>query len=169
MSFGLQRGTWAADAVISDDGLYRYSLTRRWDAGADGSRNATFIMLNPSTADGMQDDPTIRRCIGFAKREGCGSLTVVNLFAYRATDPRALLNADNPCGPDNALHIEQALAGASIAVAAWGSFMWENRKRLRPLPSFQSDVLWCLGTTKNGEPRHPLYVRGDQPLVRWSW
>lgn len=153
-------------AVISDDQQYRYSLTRRWGAGPD----ATFIMLNPSTADASQDDPTIRRCIGFAKREGCASLTVVNLFAYRATDPRALLDVDDPRGPDNVLHIERAVAGSSIAIAAWGSFLWQNRKRLRP-PAFVLDLavdLLCLGTTKDGEPRHPLYVRGDQPLVRWT-
>lgn len=154
-----------SSAVLSDDGLYRYRLTRRWGDGPD----AAFIMLNPSTADATQDDPTIRRCIGFAKREGCGSLTVVNLFAYRATDPKALLDAEDPRGPENQGYIERAIGEASIAVAAWGSFLWQNRRRLYPTPFvLDSDLLLCLGTTKTGEPRHPLYVKADQPLVGWK-
>src|SRR5262249_14212908 len=93
-------------AVISDCGRYRYSLTRRWGDAAEP--RALFVMLNPSTADAEQDDPTIRRCIGFAKAWGMGSLEVVNLYALRATDPAALLSAPDPIGPKNDTMITSA-------------------------------------------------------------
>lgn len=167
MTSASEVGVWSSSAVISDDGVYRYSLTRRWGDGP----SAVFIMLNPSTADATQDDPTIRRCIGFAKREGCASLTVVNLFAYRATDPRALLDAEDPQGPDNSRHITRALLNADLRIAAWGAFQWTHRERLRR-PYVEDwaggKPLLCLGTTSAGAPRHPLYVKGDQPLVEWS-
>src|SRR4051812_49823510 len=86
------------NAVISACGAYRYVLTRQVGGGV---RRATFIMLNPSTADASNDDPTIRRCIGFAQRWGCGQLAVLNLFAYRATDPADLKRASEPVGPEN--------------------------------------------------------------------
>ena len=163
-------GWYAASASISDDGLYRYSLERRWDPTYSRTQpTMAFVMLNPSTADGGSDDPTIRRCISFAKREGCGALNVVNLFALRSTDPTALFDADDPIGPENVDHLKRVMGYADICVAAWGAFWWDHREQLaRPyIEDFAHDV-WCLGMTKAGQPRHPLYVRGDQPLVRWS-
>ena len=93
-----------SDAVISDCGKYRYRLTRKWGYG----RPCGFIMLNPSTADALHDDPTIRRCVGFAKAWGCGALIVVNLFAVRATSPREMMRADDPVGPENKEHVQRA-------------------------------------------------------------
>lgn len=149
---------------MSSCGTYRYTLMRRWRAGAA----LRFVMLNPSTADATLDDPTIRRCVGFAKREGYAALIVLNLYAFRATDPKALLNCDDAVGPDNDSHLWSHLYSASQGptpvVAAWG--VNAQLGRVQQVLSLVDDVDWrCLGTTKDGHPRHPLYVRGDQPFV----
>lgn len=151
-------------AVISSCGTFRYSLWRRW---GDGPR-ALFVMLNPSTADAMQDDPTIRRCVGFAKRWRHASIEVVNLFAFRTTDPRNLDAAwrggVDVIGPDNREHMTAACKRANTIVAAWGAFdargaLFVARATLRHFAP-----VWCLGRTKSGQPRHPLYVKGDADL-----
>jgi hypothetical protein len=115
-------------------------------------------MLNPSTADAARDDPTVRRCIGFARSWGYGGLEVVNLFAYRATDPRALRRAADPVGPANRRHIAAAIANARLVIAAWGAdaTAGDAAARLRALSRRE---LRCLGLTRSGAPRHPLYVR----------
>lgn len=153
------------DALLSPDGRYRYRLTRRWDDGP----TAVWIMLNPSTADASDDDPTIRRCITFSQREGCGSLIVVNLCAYRATDPKALMQAGREGidiqGPGNADHLQAALSEGSFTVAAWGAHA--AHRAIAPHTPARIVVhrpMQCLGRTQAGHPRHPLYVRGDQPL-----
>ena len=104
-------------AAFSPCGRYRWHLARTWDA--DGSRVA-FVALNPSTADATHDDPTIRRCIGFARRWGAGGVDVVNLYAFRATKPRDLFAADDPVGPDNDAWIDAVVARADRVVLAWG-------------------------------------------------
>ena len=147
-------------AILSDCGLYRYRLTRRW---ADGP-TCGFIMLNPSTADASQDDPTIRRCIGFARRENCGALIVVNLFAYRATKPIALLDASDPVGPHADHHLLDAIAEVDgPLIAAWGS--WNRGTRAADVKAMIGRHCVCLGKTNDGHPRHPLYVKGDAPLI----
>jgi hypothetical protein len=123
-------------------------------------------MLNPSTADAAIDDPTIRRCIEFSKRWGFGSMRVVNLYAYRATDPSELkpLTYAERCGPLNAWHQHMALQDAAVVVAAWGG------GRLDPLPSAlisYDKPLQCLKRLKDGSPGHPLYIAGDTPLTSW--
>ncbi len=152
-------------AVISDCGRYRYVLQRSLGGFLRWHRPMLFIMLNPSTADAMVDDPTIRRCISFAKREGMTHLTVVNLFALRATDPRELELAHDPVGPENDRHLEEQVGkhrNGSV-VAAWGAHEFAKRRAAAVLAKF--GPLHCLGLTKAGHPRHPLYVKGDQPLV----
>jgi len=155
-------------AVLSDDGLYRYSLLREWEAGKP---SMTFVMLNPSTADASVDDPTIRRCIAFARREGCGQLLVFNLYAWRATDPKALARAADPVGEENDVFLRghflvKAEFGEPV-VAAWGANAGPDRvAQVRALVPGVEFV--CLGETKDGHPRHPLYVRGNQPLVPWG-
>ncbi|SON54256.1 hypothetical protein HDIA_0715 [Hartmannibacter diazotrophicus] len=149
-----------SSAVISTCGQYRYRLFRRWKSGP----TCVFIMLNPSTADGTQDDPTIRRCIGFAKREHCGALEVVNLFAFRATSPADLKRAEYPLGQENNVYIARALSKTGPLIAAWGAhgvFLGRDRAVL----NMAGGLLQCLGKTKQGHPRHPLYVRSDQPLI----
>jgi hypothetical protein len=140
-------------AKISECGLYRYELTRRWEAGPD----CTFIMLNPSTADAEVDDPTIRRCIGFSKHWGYGGLRVVNLYAYRATKPRDLFQVSNAFGPENAGYLQAAVKDSSVLVAAWGAWTVP----LDAASVLEGVPMICLGLTKGGSPRHPLYVKGD--------
>jgi hypothetical protein len=157
-------------AMISPGGLYRYWLGRRWGEGP----RMVFVMLNPSTADGRQDDPTIRRCIGFAKREGCGGVEVVNLYALRATKPIHLLDTPDPEGPDNPLAWAQTLypderdgdEPLGPVVAAWGAFDHPDLPESVALRGCSAPMV-CLGRTKEGRPRHPLYVRADQELEPW--
>ena len=146
-------------AFISKCGAYRYLLARTWDRDRP---HLPFIMLNPSTADHDEDDPTIRRCIGFAKREGFGGIVVVNLFALRSTDPAALFSHPDPVGPLNDEALEVIADDHDFAVAAWGAHLMAARRRDAIKLIFPR--LKCLGRTKHGEPRHPLYVRSDAPL-----
>lgn len=151
-------------AVLSDCRRYRYALTRRWAPGPV----ALFIMLNPSTADAEVDDPTIRRCIGFAKREGCGALRVENLFAWRATKPDEMF-AQGPMavGEADAAICRAVRAVDGPIIAAWGGDRRaEDRARevVTLLDELGVEVV-CLGVTQAGAPRHPLYVRGDARLV----
>ena len=130
----------------------------------------TFVMLNPSTADATTDDPTLRRCIGFAEDWDCRRLIVVNLFAYRATLPGALLRAGfHAEGPENEGHVRAALADADITVMAWGAHPVARRV---PSMSYQFCLgvgsAWCLGMTKEGSPRHPLYVSRETTLLPWK-
>lgn len=148
-------------AVISDCGLYRYRLDRGWGDGP----TMGFVMLNPSTADAEADDPTIRRCIGFAKREGCGGLIVVNLFPLRATKPADLWATDpltRMGGQPAELEFHRAVKDADILVAAWGA---DTRRAEHWIVERFGARMVCLGKTKSGAPRHPLYVRKDAPLV----
>lgn len=154
-----------ADAVLSDDGRYRYLLTRQW--GPPIAPQLTFVMLNPSTADATVDDPTIRRCMAFASREGYGGIFVVNLFAYRATDPRELLTVDDPVGPANRKILQSVIGLARHrVVAAWGATGGEfgREQAIFVEHIVTRHPLQELGRTKDGHPRHPLYVRGDAPL-----
>lgn len=155
-------------AFISDCGLYRYGLERRWDRGA---QMLPIIMLNPSTADADLDDPTIRRCMSFARREGFGGIAVGNLFAFRATSPEAMISAADPFGPLGSMAVEELLSGAASAgvpvLAAWGAHGAHRGRAKMVMHSAKGygAKLVCLGTTKAGHPRHPLYVRADQPFV----
>lgn len=152
-----------SSAVISPCGQYRYMLGRRWGAGPA----CVFVMLNPSTADAEQDDPTIRRCIGFAKREGCGGLVVVNLYAFRATDPKGLLTATDPVGSENDAYIAGALSMPErIVVAAWGA--GDRMRRAKTVLARHPGRFVCLGLSKDGHPRHPLYIKRDQPLFPFA-
>lgn len=174
----LRLSGWQDDrgAVLSDCGLYRYRLWRQWGNGP----NVLFAMLNPSTADADVDDPTIRRCIGFAKSWGAGSLTVVNLYGWRATHPKVLNDAQGPVGEfpwephvrhainRNDVEIDAAATAADRIVAAWGAWpgpiSWRPERVLDLLRPY-GDVE-ALALTKDGSPRHPLYVRADvEPIV----
>lgn len=152
-------------AEISECGLYRYTLHREIDQVTRWVKPCLFIMLNPSTADAVQDDPTIRRCIKFAEREGCTSLTVVNLFALRATDPGELIGHADPIGPLNDQRIEEMVDQHSlgIVVAAWGAHPMAQKRGADVRAKF--GPFKCLGITKNGSPKHPLYIKAKQPLV----
>ncbi len=142
-------------AYISDDGQYRYSLTREVAPGARYG-TCTFVMLNPSTADATQDDPTIRRCIGFACAWGFERLKVVNLYAYRATNPRDLWLADDPVGPENDHVLSLVFGGSDLLIAAWGCHA--KTERVDEILAWPIRPRLCLGLTKDGAPRHPLYL-----------
>lgn len=154
-------------AIISECGMYRYQLGRTWDDGPI----ARFIMLNPSTADSEVDDPTIRRCIAFAKREGAGAISVVNLFAFRATKPADMMKAPDPVGPENNDHLREWVGHefgfAKLVIAAWGAnpFAEKRFKQIQDRGVLETKYWQCLGKTKEGHPRHPLYVKGDTPLI----
>lgn len=158
-----------AEATFSNCGRYRYLLTRRVDPhfGRENCGTLLFVMLNPSTATATEDDPTIRRCVGFARREGYGRLAVANPFAWRATSPDDLKRATDPVGPKNEAHLRAAMRTATTVVFAWGNhgshrlghhlaFVNARELGVRPL---------CLGITKRGHPNHPLYLAAKTPLV----
>ena len=150
---------WAA---ITDCGRYRYALGRHWD---EALPPVVFIGLNPSTADAEQDDPTIRRCIGFAKAWGFGGLVMLNLFAYRATQPADMMAAADPVGPQSD-HYLTTLASRATVVAAWGAngtFRQRGEAVRAMLPR-----LHYLRLTKGGQPQHPLYLPGDLRPVLWG-
>lgn len=153
-------------AVISDDGLYRYKLTRTWDAATE---HRLFVMLNPSTADADIDDPTIRRCMGFARRDGFGGIVVLNLYAFRATDPKQLKSAIDPVGPENDETLRRELVFAwrngHKPIAAWGANA--ELERVEDVRDLSFVDWYALGLTKSGQPRHPLYLPGDAPLIEW--
>lgn len=150
-------------AVFSDDGLYRYRLTRTWD---ESRPSCLYVMLNPSTADAETDDPTICRCIGFADRAGFGGLTVTNLFAWRATDPRELRTMPvSKIGSGNDEHIRQCAERVDTVIAAWGALPKSLRWRAHDVAALLPRHTVCLGLTKTAAPRHPLYVAGDTSFV----
>lgn len=115
-----------------------------------------FVGLNPSTADAEQDDPTIRRCIGFAKEWGYGELLMGNLFAFRATNPAIMAAADDPIGPDNDMWLNELAEEASLVIAAWGAHPIAASRAQQVVETL--DDVKCLGVTKGGHPRHPLYL-----------
>ena len=136
---------------------YRYDLWRRWD---DSKPYAMFIGLNPSTADETRDDPTIRRCIAFAKTWGYGALCMTNLFAFRATDPRDMKAEEFPIGGhENDLALRSRADGAGIVIAAWGVHGVHQERAAAVMKMIPK--LHCLGLSKEGHPRHPLYLKSD--------
>ena len=124
-------------------------------------------MLNPSIADGNVDDQTIRRCVRFAQGEGYDALSVVNLFAYRATDPDEL-RGNASVGPENDAAIRAATQGATTVVVAWGCRGDRWKRRVQHVIALIQHPMLCLGTTRSGQPRHPLVVPASQSLVPWG-
>jgi len=142
-------------ASLSRCKTYRYSLTREWGSGG----TVVVVGLNPSTADASIDDPTVRRCIRFAGAWGFGRLVIINLFAFRSTDPSRLYHVDDPIGPMNDRCIRREIGEADLVLVAWG-----NRGKI--LDRDKAVLAWlpnphCIGVTDQGHPRHPLYVRSD--------
>jgi hypothetical protein len=136
--------------------MYRYTLWREW-IGGEGY--AMFVGLNPSTADEKADDATIRRCVAFAKSWGYEALCMTNLFAYRTVSPEIMKAGPQPVGPENDRWLMEMATGAGVIVAAWGvdgGFKGRDAEVVQMLPSMH-----CLGLTKAGQPRHPLYLRAD--------
>ena len=141
--------------VFSENRIYRYTLWREWPLLASHGR-VMFIGLNPSTADEMRNDPTVSRCISFAKRWGFGGMCMANIFAFRATDPAMMLSAIDPVGPENDRYLRECFERCSTVIAAWGNH-GEHLKRGDAVRQMFSGML-CLGKTKSGHPKHPLYL-----------
>lgn len=153
--------------MFSPDRAYRWWLRRQWDVF--NPRRMVFIGLNPSTATAKEDDPTIRRWAGFAQREGCGSMLVLNLFALRATDPRAMLVHPDPVGERNDIVlVAGAMESPDRVVACWGAHGGHLGRDRQVWEILTGAPLWCLGTTRDGHPRHPLYLPAKEPLVPWA-
>jgi len=153
-------------AVISEDGTYRYSLIRRWSNGP----LLNWIMLNPSTADSVQDDPTIRRVMRFTRDWGRAGCWITNLFALRATDPRELARHPEPVGQGNDAHIASAARESPVTVCAWGAHPMAVDRAADVLEMLRAahTELRCLRLTKAGQPSHPLYVRADTRPVAFG-
>lgn len=151
-------------AVISDDGQYRYRLWRTWDVAKP---TVAFVMLNPSTADATEDDPTIRRCIGYAREWGYGRLVVGNLFAVRETDPANLYDYFDPVGPENDRHLQEIAEEAEKMIAAWGVNGSLGDRAKEVVQELEAD-LHALDTTKDGHPVHPLYQPSDAEPEPWN-
>lgn len=159
------RCTWGLDR----DGVaiyrYRYDL----EIGDWIRQRCTFLMLNPSTADEDSPDPTVARCIGFARSFGYDRLTVVNLFALRATDPKVMLAHADPIGPRNDYHIDRAIEMSALVVCAWGNH-GKHRDRARRVADRLAAwgiPLHCLGTNADGSPKHPLYLKANTRPQPW--
>jgi hypothetical protein len=150
-------------AIFSRCRTFRYALERVWDS--NGSR-VLFIGLNPSKADENADDPTIRRCINFAKDWGFGSLCIVNLFAFCSYDPKELIKANDPVGPKNDFILKKYISESKKIVLAWGNhgdFLKRNEMILKLIQK-----PFCLKINKNGAPAHPLYLKGTLKLIPYT-
>ena len=156
-----------SSANFSDCGRYRYRLRRRW---ADGEE-CVFVGLNPSTADGAKNDATVRKCMQFARTWGFAGLVLVNLFARRCRYPQALATSDDPVGPDNAAWLAGAVKDAPLVIAMWGNhgaraYGEVSRRDLRAMDL--RDDWRCFGHTKQGAPKHPLYLPNETQLQTFS-
>lgn len=153
-------------ALYSGCGAYRYALTRQWGPG----RRLLFVMLNPSTADERRNDPTVERCERRAVALGHGAFRVVNIFAWRATSPRDLKAAAAPIGPENDRILRESVGWADMVLCAWGAHGSHLGRgaEVEAMLRGSGCGLWHLGLTRQGAPRHPLYVGYAVAPVAWS-
>ena len=161
------KGDAPSVAVYSDCENYRYTLTRIWD---EAGSKALFIMLNPSTATEVQNDPTVERCERRARALGFGSFRVTNIFAWRDTDPKKMRAAPDPVGPMNDDTLLESCAWANTIVAAWGTH-GEHLNRgveVADILRRSNKGISTLGLTKAGHPKHPLYIAYSQQPTLWN-
>lgn len=161
-------------ATLSECGAYRYRLGRimveplpltdMGKAWYQPQRVMAFVMLNPSTADAYADDPTIRRCVGFANRDGYDEICVMNLFAGRATKPDDLFKMIDPEGPDNYNHWRALKSSSATIICAWGADKRAVPQAEKFISAMRGRDLHCLGMSKDGHPRHPLYLKAETPV-----
>lgn len=153
----------ASGALFSSDRVYRYALWR--PVGGGNGKIVSFIGLNPSTADEVQNDPTVRRCINFARSWGYSAMYMLNAFGLRSTDPSGLKDVDDPVGPGNNEAISVFADRSDKVVACWGihgEYLGRCHQIMNLL--YPARNVYSLGVTKSGMPRHPLYLRGDSVL-----
>lgn len=161
------KGDAPSTAVYSDCEAYRYSLSRVWDSAG---RRVMFVMLNPSTATEVQNDPTVERCERRARTLGFGGFRVTNIFAWRATDPRDMRAADDPIGPNNDATLLDGADWADQIIAAWGvhGAHLDRGNAVSIMLSKTPKPLFHLGLSKAGHPKHPLYLPYVQKPVSWN-
>jgi len=161
------KGDAASTALYSPCQTYRYMLTRVWNP--DGPK-ALFVMLNPSTATEVQNDPTVERCERRARALGFGAFRVCNIFAYRATDPRVMRAQADPVGPGNDAAIAQSALWADRIVCAWGTHGVHQGRGpvVEALLRATGRRLYHLGLSKAGHPKHPLYIGYNQQPQPWE-
>jgi len=161
-----QKGDAESLAVYSDCEAYRYELTRQWDAQAP---RALFVMLNPSTATEVQNDPTVERCERRARALGFGAFRVTNIFAYRATDPRVMRAQPDPVGPENDATILAGAAWADRVICAWGTHGAHLGRgaAVAQLLRATGCAMFHLGLSQAGHPKHPLYIGYQVQPVAW--
>lgn len=152
------------EAAFSGCDQFRYLLQIVWD---DQRPLCQFIGLNPSTADEMKDDPTLRRCKAFARGWGCGGLMMTNLFAYRATSPAVMKTQPSPIGQDNDAWILWAASQAHLIICAWGNNGEFKGRDFQVLHLLESRFLNCLRLTGAGQPEHPLYIPAPTQPIRY--
>jgi hypothetical protein len=140
-------------AIISECQRYRYVLEREWQPELPG---VLFVALNPSTADGQHDDPTVRRCVGFARSWGFGKIVIANLFALRSSHPSVLLIDVDPIGPENDWWLAELSSRFALTIAAWGVHGALRERAAEVLPRLSN--VHHLGLTSAGHPKHPLYL-----------
>ena len=150
-------------AQFSDCRKYRYALWRIWQ---EDKSCVIFIGLNPSTADEAKDDPTIRRCIGYARDWGFGRIYMLNLFAYRTSNPKKLREVADPVGSRNNEFLKMYCDSTRLNVACWGTQGTFMKRGEAVIDLLGRENLSCLGITKNGHPKHPLYLRRDVKLIK---
>ena len=162
-----QKGYTNSNALYSDCLAYRYSLTRIWDTD---KQRVHFIMLNPSTATEVQNDPTVERCERRARALGFGAFRVTNIFAWRDTDPKKMRAASDPIGPYNDQAIQQGCDWANTIIAAWGTHGKHLRrgKRVKSILEKTKKKIYHLGLSKEGHPKHPLYISYLQQPEKWE-
>jgi len=151
-------------AVLSENRVYRYALYRQWE---DDLPPLVWIGLNPSTADETVDDPTVRRVVGFSKMWGYGGVILLNLFGLRATNPKELRTASDPVGPANNTALKQICDGREV-ILAWGThggLHGRDKAVTELLQTANPRQVYCLGRTKDGYPKHPLYLAKKTPLT----
>tara|TARA_Y100000310_G_scaffold338249_1_gene427363 strand:- start:4061 stop:4546 length:486 start_codon:yes stop_codon:yes gene_type:complete len=159
--------TYREGATFSDDRRYRYRLWRRWD---DDLMPVLFLLLNPSTATAFENDPTVSRCITRASQLGFGGVEVCNIYAYRSTDPKALYEAEDPVGPENLDEIQAAATMCKLVILGWGA----HGEKVSPnwpgmvVRAVSNRDLFTLGVNKDGQPKHPLYVKYDLNPQRYN-
>ncbi len=161
------KGDAPSTAVYSDCERYRYSLTRVWESGG---KRVLFVMLNPSTATEVQNDPTVERCERRARALGFGAFRVTNIFAWRDTDPKLMRAAADPVGPENDAAILEGAAWADTVICAWGTHgaHLERGAAVEAMLRRTGKALFTLGLTKAGHPKHPLYIGYDKQPEPWD-
>ena len=162
-----QKGDAASVALYSDCERYRYALTRVWDETA---ARLTYVMLNPSTATEVQNDPTIERCERRARALGYGGIKITNIFAWRDTDPKNMKRAQHPTGPDNDRLVTDAAHWGDLTLCGWGAHAVHLGRGTEMAAVLRATgrPLATLGTSKAGHPRHPLYISYKTQPTSWD-